>query len=171
MKFICRNCNWIQFLDTRVSLAPTPISLSIIRNTFGFSFCQRPWDLSFGSLLLSSSLSNNLIFKFFLCFPHDLSGLVEFGCVGASRDPPPSPLWLQLPNSWPAQLWPLEEGKPIFIMIIFFVLSLQPCLLPVLFGWPSITQQFAAYHACPDKVKIQHGQIYSSIKTIVIKSW
>ena len=30
----------------RVSLASTPVSLSIVRNTFGFSFCQRPWDLT-----------------------------------------------------------------------------------------------------------------------------
>ena len=37
------------FLDTQVSLAPTPVSLSVrmsVSDTFGFPFCQHLWDLT-----------------------------------------------------------------------------------------------------------------------------
>ena len=37
------------FLDTQVSLAPTPVSPSVrrsVRINFKFSFCQRLWDLT-----------------------------------------------------------------------------------------------------------------------------
>ena len=37
------------FLDTQVSLAPTLASPSVgpsVRNSFGFPFCQRLWDLT-----------------------------------------------------------------------------------------------------------------------------
>ena len=36
------------FLDTRASVSSTssPVSPSSISDTFGFSFCQRPWDLT-----------------------------------------------------------------------------------------------------------------------------
>ena len=37
------------FLDTQVSLAPTPASPSVgpsVRNSFGFPFCQCLWDLT-----------------------------------------------------------------------------------------------------------------------------
>ena len=33
------------FLDAQSCLAPTPVSQSV-RNSFGFPFCQRPWDLT-----------------------------------------------------------------------------------------------------------------------------
>ena len=42
----------LYFLDTQMSLsiaiAPTPVSLSVVRHTFRirFPFCQRPWDLT-----------------------------------------------------------------------------------------------------------------------------
>ena len=40
------NCGVSFFLDMQVSLAPTPVSLSVVRDTFGFPFCQRSWDLT-----------------------------------------------------------------------------------------------------------------------------
>ena len=39
----------IKFLDTQVSLAPTPVRPSVrksVRHTFGFPFCQHLWDLT-----------------------------------------------------------------------------------------------------------------------------
>ena len=37
------------FLDTQVTLAPIPVRRSVrlsVRNSFGFPFCQRLWDLT-----------------------------------------------------------------------------------------------------------------------------
>ena len=45
-----------------------------------------------------------------LSFWYFSKGLVECDCLGQPWNAPPSPLWIQLPDSWQAQLWSLEKG-------------------------------------------------------------
>ena len=79
------------------------------------------------------------------------TGLVESDSVGQSGDAPPFALWIQLPNCWSTEFRPLEKGLASWDVVLSLTLYLV------------FLQNFNAYHTCPEKVMIQHGQIYSKL--------
>ena len=79
------------------------------------------------------------------------TGLVESDSVGQSGDAPPFALWIQLPDCWSTELRPLEKGLASWDVTLCLTLYLV------------FLQNFNAYHTCPEKVMIQHGQIYSKL--------